>query len=55
MSREVTGRIKCSINFFSIPVEDKQNVLDAIFPDGWEGEMSDHDITITEDVEVADE
>ena len=53
MARYITGTIKCEISFYDVLVEDGETETDAIFPDGWEGEMISKTIDI--DYEENDE
>jgi hypothetical protein len=47
MGKWISGVLKCSIHFNDVYVEDGQNELSALFPEGWEGEMLDENLTIT--------
>lgn len=46
MGKWISGTLKCTISFLSVYVEDGQSEIDAIFPDGWEGEMLGDDLEI---------
>lgn len=46
MGKWIDGKLVCTIEFSGIYVEDGQNALDAIFPNGWEGEMTSEKLEI---------
>jgi hypothetical protein len=46
MGKWISGTLKATINFDNVYVEDGQDEISALFPDGWEGEM-DSDLNIT--------
>lgn len=47
MGKFISGTINCKIEFRDLYVDEGDDHLDAIFPDGWEGEMTDYNINIT--------
>jgi len=47
MGKWITGVLKTEIHFRSVYVEDGQDEIDAIFPDGYEGEAWTQDLKIT--------
>ena len=46
MGKWVTGVYKSELHFNDVYVEDDQDVLDVLFPEGYEGEMWVSDLTI---------
>ena len=46
MGRWIDGKLTCVIEFSNVYVEDGENELEAIFPDGWEGEMTSDNLEI---------
>lgn len=54
MGKYISGTLQCRIEFHYIYVEDGQDELDALFPEGWEGEMLHHDLKITEEIDEDD-
>ena len=46
MGKYISGKVKCEIWFNDVYVEDGQDEVDAIFPNGWEGEMMDSNLDI---------
>lgn len=46
MGKWISGELRCHIYFNDVYVEDGQDEIDAIFPDGWEGEMTGNDFNI---------
>ena len=55
MGRFISGKLKCTIEFNEIYVEDGQSEIDVIFPDGWEGEMTSDDLDIETEIDTEDE
>lgn len=55
MGKWVTGVYKSELHFNDVYVEDDQDVLDVLFPDGYEGEMWVSDLNITSEVSNEDE
>ena len=51
MGKIISGILTCKIEFHDVYVDDNQSELDAIFPEGWEGEMTSEDLMITEEIE----
>lgn len=51
MGKYITGTFTCKISFHDLYVEDGQDEIDALFPDGWEGEMDSERLTITDEYE----
>lgn len=51
MGKYISGILKCVIKFDDEYVRDCENDIDAIFPDGWQGEMLDCDLKITNEYE----
>lgn len=49
MGKCISGSIICKIEFRDLYVEEGDDNLDSIFPDGWEGEMIDYNIDITKE------
>lgn len=47
MGKWITGVLKIEIHFTSVYVEDGQDEIDAIFPEGYDGEAWSQDLTIT--------
>ena len=47
MGKWITGVLKTEIHFNDVYVEDDQDVLDVLFPEGYEGEMWASDLKIT--------
>lgn len=55
MSKVVSGRITVTVEFHDLQIDDENTYLqDAVFPEGWEGEMTDSSVTIEEDYEDVD-
>ena len=50
MGRHISGKLTCTIEF-DVYVEDGESEIDAIFPDGWEGEMTSDNLEIYDEVE----
>jgi hypothetical protein len=46
MGKYIDGKITCTIEFSNLYVEDGCTSLDAIFPDGYEGEMMSENLEI---------
>lgn len=51
MGKYISGTLTCKITFCDLYVEDGQSEIDAIFPDGWEGEMDGSNLEIDEEYE----
>ena len=51
MGKWIDGKITCTIEFRGVYVEDGQSELDAIFPNGWEGEMTSDNLDIESETE----
>lgn len=49
MGKIISGYINCKIEFHDLYVDEGDDNLDAIFPDGWEGEMTDCDLDLSEE------
>jgi hypothetical protein len=47
MGKFISGSINCKIIFNDLYVDEGDDHLDAIFPDGWEGEMTDYNLSIS--------
>jgi len=47
MGKWITGVYKSELHFTSVYVEDGQDELDVLFPEGYEGEMWISDLKIT--------
>jgi len=47
MGKWISGELKSSITFYDVYVEDGQDEISALFPEGWEGEMLDFSLKIT--------
>jgi hypothetical protein len=46
MGKYIYGKITCTIELSNLYVEDGESELDAIFPNGFEGEMMSENIEI---------
>lgn len=46
MGKWISGTLKATITFNNVYVEEGQDDISALFPEGWEGEM-DYDLNIT--------
>ena len=55
MGKYITGTFTCKISFHDLYVEDGLDEIDALFPDGWEGEMDSERLTITDEYEDEDD
>ena len=54
MGKYISGSLICKIEFHDVYVVDEQDeleIIDAVFPDGWEGEMMSNELKITEETE----
>jgi hypothetical protein len=51
MGKWISGKIISTIEFDGIYVEDGDSEIDAIFPNGWEGEMTSYNVEIDDEVE----
>lgn len=51
MGKLVSGEITVTISFSDIRLEEvnRRNVLNAVFPDGWDGECDDYDVNIIDE------
>lgn len=50
MSKVVSGRITVTVEFHDLRIDDENTYLqDAVFPKGWEGEMTDSSVKIEEE------
>lgn len=50
MSKVVSGRITVTVEFHDLLIDDENTYLqDVVFPDGWEGEMTDSSVKIEEE------
>ena len=51
------GKMTIKVSFFGLEVEDESeaSVLDAVFPEGWEGELDVIDMEVTVDDEDEEE
>lgn len=50
MSKVVSGRITVTVDFYDLRIDDENTYLqDAVFPEGWEGEMTDSSVKIEEE------
>lgn len=47
MGKFISGSVNCKIEFHDLYIDEGDDHLDAIFPDGWEGEMVDYNFNIT--------
>lgn len=47
MGKFISGSINCKIIFNDLYVDEGDDHLDAIFPDGWEDEMTDYNLSIS--------
>lgn len=54
MGKYITGTFTCKISFYDLYVEDGQDEIDALFPDGWEGEMDSERWNIEDEYEDED-
>ena len=51
MGSWITGELRCVIRFHTVFVEDGQSENEAIFPEGYEGEMIESELVIKEKFE----
>lgn len=51
MGKYISGVLNCKIEFHDLYVDESDDNIDAIFPDGWEGEMTDYSFDISEEYE----
>ena len=49
MCKYISGSINCTIEFHDVYIDEGDDNLDGIFPEGWEGEMTDYNFDITEE------
>jgi len=54
MGKWISGTLKANLNFYDVYVEDGQDAMSALFPEGWEGEM-DYDLKISEEEAESEE
>lgn len=51
MGKYISGTFNCKIEFHDLYVDEGDDNMDAIFPNGWEGEMTDYNLDISEEYE----
>ena len=51
MGKYISGYITCKIEFHDVYIDEGDDHLDGIFLDGWEGEMTEENLVITEEYE----
>lgn len=53
----VDGKMTIKVSFSGLEIEDdsESSILDAVFPEGWEGELDVTDMEVTVDDEDEDE
>lgn len=54
MGKYISGILKCEIQFDNVYVDDEESEIDVLFHDGWEGEMLEQNLIITEEYRYED-